>query len=130
MEFVLQLYEEVRDIRVLIEEDFEEKKQEDEDGNVNEGEDFFEEVLVSEEKLFNEGFGIKLEFFAGYVFFCKIESVQVMLVIERVIIRECKQEIADVVCGIQEGGVYLGFFFNICYFKGELFVGGFRDMYV
>lgn len=130
MEFVLQLYEEVRDIRVLIEEDFEEKKQEDEDGNVNEGEDFFEEVLVSEEKLFNEGFGIKLEFFEGYVFFCKIESVQVMLVIERVIIRECKQEIADVVCGIQEGGVYLGFFFNICYFKGELFVGGFRDMYV
>lgn len=130
MEFVLQLYEEVRDIRVLIEEDFEEKKQEDEDGNVNEGEDFFEEVLVSEEKLFNEGFGIKLGFFAGYVFFCKIESVQLMLVIERVIIRECKQEIVDVVCGIQEGGVYLGFFFNICYFKGELFVGGFRDMYV
>lgn len=130
MELVLQSHEEVRDTRVLFEEDSEEKKQEDEDGNANEGEDLSEEVLASEEKLSNEDFGIKSELLADYAPPCKIESAQAMSAIERATTRECKQEIADVACGIQEGGVYPGSLPNTCHLKGELLVDGSRDMYV
>lgn len=126
MELVLQSHEEVRDTRVLIEEDSEEKKQEDEDGNANEGEDLSEEVLASEEKLSNEGFGIKSELLADYAPPCKIESAQAMSAIERATTRECKQEIADVACGIQEGGVYPGSLPNTCHLKGELLVDRFQ----
>lgn len=122
MELVLQSHEEVRDTRVLTEEDSEEKKQEDEDGNANEGEDLSEEVLASEEKLPNEGLGIKSGLLAGYAPPCKIESAQAMSAIERATTRECKQEIADVACGIQEGGVYPGSLPNTCHLKGKLLV--------
>lgn len=128
MELVLQSHEEERDTRVLIKEDSEEKKQED-NGNANEGEDLSEEVLVSEEKLSNEGLGIKSGFLVGYAPPCKIESAQAMSAIERATTRECKQEIADVACGIQEGGVYPGSLPNTCHLKGELLVSGSRDMY-
>lgn len=123
-------HEEVRDTRVLIEEDSEEKKQEDEDGNANEGEDLSEEVLASEEKLSNEGFGIKSELLAGYAPPCKIESAQAMSAIERATTRECKQEIADVACGIQEGGVYPGSLPNTCHLKGNHSKGHYYGCYL
>lgn len=129
MELVLQLHEEVRYTKVLIEEDSEEKKQEEKDSYANEGEDLSEEVLASEEKLSNEGVGIKSGFLAGYAPPCKIESAQAMSAIERATTIECKQEIADVACGIQEGGVYPGSLPNTCHLKGELLVGGSRDIY-
>lgn len=129
MELVLQLHEEVRYTKVLIEEDSEEKKQEEKDSYANEGEDLSEEVLASEEKLSNEGVGIKSGFLAGYAPPCKIESAQAMSAIERATTIECKQEIADVACGIQEGGVYPGSLPNTCHLKGELLVGGSCDMY-
>ncbi|XP_062613310.1 LOW QUALITY PROTEIN: xylosyltransferase oxt-like [Saccostrea cucullata] len=90
------------------------------------------EVLTSEEShnLSGEDPRHKMGFLQDFIPPCTIESAQALSAIKRAKTKECKQEIADTACGIQEGGLYPGSLPNTCHLKGNHSKGHYYGCYV
>ena len=92
------------------------KKQEGAHNHLRKSEDHSPEVLTNDENKSNQGQG----YLPAYTSPCRLESSQALSAIGRAKSKECKQEIADIACGIQEGGVYPGSLPNTCHLKGKI----------
>lgn len=92
------------------------KKQEGAHNHLRKSEDHSLEVLTNDENKSNQGQG----YLPAYTSPCRLESSQALSAIGRAKSKECKQEIADIACGIQEGGVYPGSLPNTCHLKGKI----------